>query len=65
MLTDFLEDEQLLIRPLLRECGNMNMAGGRKLKFTFYFMESTHEPLHLDKLSFERRQIMGISTSFI
>jgi hypothetical protein len=41
------------------------MAGGRKLKFTFYFMESTHEPLHLDKLSFERRQIIDIPTSFI
>jgi hypothetical protein len=33
-----LEDEQLLIRPLLRESKNMNMAGGWMLKFTFYFI---------------------------
>jgi hypothetical protein len=26
------------------------MAGGLNSKFTFYFMETTHEPFHLDKL---------------
>jgi hypothetical protein len=30
-----LEDEQLLIRPLLKESKNINMAGGWNLKFTF------------------------------
>jgi hypothetical protein len=48
----YLEDEQLLISPLLRESKNMNMVGGSKLKFTFNFMERTHEPLHIVKLSF-------------
>jgi hypothetical protein len=24
------------------------MAGGNNLKFTFYVMETTHEPLHLE-----------------
>jgi hypothetical protein len=37
----WLEDEQLLIRPLLREYKNMNMAVGWMLKFTFYFMENS------------------------
>jgi hypothetical protein len=46
------EDKQLLIRPLLREAKNTNMAGGCNLKFTFYFMETTHEPLQSDKWSF-------------
>jgi hypothetical protein len=41
--------EQLLIRPLLRKIKNTNMAGGWKLKRTFYFMETTQEPLQLDK----------------
>jgi hypothetical protein len=44
-----LKGEQVLIRPLKRKTKNMYMAGGRKLKFTFYFMERTHELLHLDK----------------
>jgi hypothetical protein len=37
----------------LRESKNMNTAGCLKLKFTFYFMESTHDWLHSVKLSFE------------
>jgi hypothetical protein len=49
-----LEDEQLLIRQLLQECKNVNMAGGWKLKFTFCILERTHEPLHLVKWSFVR-----------
>jgi hypothetical protein len=60
-----LEDEQLLMRPLLRESKNMNMVGSLKLKFTFYFMERTHEPLHLVKRSFVHWKIMDIPTSFI
>jgi hypothetical protein len=28
-------------------------------------MEKTHEPLHLDKLSFERWKIIDIPTSFV
>jgi hypothetical protein len=44
---------------------NMDMAGGWELKFTFYFMERTHEQLHLVKLSSVHRKVMDISTSFI
>jgi hypothetical protein len=45
----------------------MNMAGGYMLKFTFYFTEGTHEPLHLesDKLSFVHWKIMDVPRSFI
>jgi hypothetical protein len=32
-----------------------NMAGGWKFKFTLYFIEKTHEPLHLDKVRYNRR----------
>jgi hypothetical protein len=46
------EDEQLLMRPLMRESKNINMASGWMVKFTFYFMNRTHEPLHLVKWSF-------------
>jgi hypothetical protein len=61
-----LEDEQLLIRPLLRESKNVNITGGWKLTFSFYFMNRTHEPLHLDKWSFVVYwKIMNITTSFI
>jgi hypothetical protein len=60
-----LEDEQLLLRSLLWESKNVNMAGGWKLKLTFYFMERTHEPLHLDKLSFVCWKTMDIPTRFI
>jgi hypothetical protein len=41
------------------------MASGLKLKFTFCSMETTHEPLHLDKLSLVQWKIMNIPTSFI
>jgi hypothetical protein len=44
---------------------NMNMAFGWKLKFTFYFMDSTHEPLHLDKWSLVHWKVMDIPTRFI
>jgi hypothetical protein len=62
-----LEDEQLLIRPLLLESKNMNMACSWMLKFTFYFMDRTREPLRLDKWSFVHWRIMDIHvpTSFI
>jgi hypothetical protein len=59
-----LTDEQLFIRPLLWESKNINVMSGWKLKFTFYFMERTYKPLHLDR-SFVHWQIMDISTSFI
>jgi hypothetical protein len=42
------EDEQLLIRPLLRESKNTHKSGSWKLKFAFYFIDRTHELLHLD-----------------
>jgi hypothetical protein len=54
-----------LIRPLLRKSKSMDMAGGWKLKFALYFMEKTHEPLHLDKWSFVHWRITNIPTSFI
>jgi hypothetical protein len=41
------------------------MAGCWKLKFTSYFMEATHEPLHWDKRSLVLWNIMDIPTSFI
>jgi hypothetical protein len=47
-----LKDGQLLIRLLLQKNENTNIVGGWKLKFTFYFMEKTHELLHLEKWSF-------------
>jgi hypothetical protein len=56
------EDEQLLTRPLLRECKNTKMAVCSKLYFIFYFMERTHEPLHLEKWSFVRWKILDIRT---
>jgi hypothetical protein len=43
----------------------MNMAGRWVLKFTFYFMERTHETLHLVKWSFVHWKIMNMPTSFI
>jgi hypothetical protein len=51
-------NKQLLIRTLLRKTKNTNMVGGWKLKFTFDFMNTTHEPLHLDELSFIQRKVM-------
>jgi hypothetical protein len=59
------EDEQLLIRLLLRNTKNTNMAGDWNLKFTFYFLQTTHEPLHSDKWSFVQSTIMDIPTGFI
>jgi hypothetical protein len=47
-----LRDKQLLIRPFLRKSKNSNMADGLKSKLTFRFMDRTHEPLYLRKLSF-------------
>jgi hypothetical protein len=44
-------DEQLLMRPFSEGKKNVNVEGGWKLKFVFCFMETTHEPLHLDKRS--------------
>jgi hypothetical protein len=35
------------------------------LKFTCYFMERTHETLHLDKLRFVHLNVINIPTSFI
>jgi hypothetical protein len=43
----FLDYKHLLVRSCLRETKNIHMESGRMLKFTFYFMERTHEPLHL------------------
>jgi hypothetical protein len=40
-------------------------GGGWKLKFTFYYKQTTHEQLHLDKWSFVQLKIMDIPTSLI
>jgi hypothetical protein len=61
----YLEDEQILIRPLLWKSKNMNMVDIWQLKLTFYFMESTHELLYLVKWSFVHWKIMDIPTGFI
>jgi hypothetical protein len=60
-----LEHEKVLIRPLLRESKNTNIAGGWHLKFKFCFMERRLEPLHFEKLSFVHWKIMDIPTSLI
>jgi hypothetical protein len=41
------------------------MVVGWNLKFTFYFMETAHEPLLLEKWNFVQWKIMDIPTSFI
>jgi hypothetical protein len=62
----FSEDEQLLITSLLRESKNANVAGGWTLKFTFYFVEKTHEPLHLRHTKLcTTLKIMDTPTGFI
>jgi hypothetical protein len=43
------EAEQLITRPLLWKIKYTNMASSQNLKFMFYLMETTHEPIHLDK----------------
>jgi hypothetical protein len=48
MLTDL----QRMNRQLLRKTKDTNTSGGWSLKFTFNFMVTTHEPLHLDKSDF-------------
>jgi hypothetical protein len=45
---------------LLWKTKNLNMAGSWKLKFILYCLETTHEPLHLDKWSFVQWKIMNI-----
>jgi hypothetical protein len=59
-----LEDENLFLSPLLRNPKNTNMMGGLNVKFTFYFMEKTHKPLHLDKRSLVQWKITDMATSF-
>jgi hypothetical protein len=34
-------------------------------EFTFYFVDITHEPLHLDKLSFVQWTIVDMPTGFM
>jgi hypothetical protein len=59
------EDKQLFIRSFLRETKNTNMAGGWMLKQTYCLMETTHEPLQLDKRNVVQWKIMRIPKSFI
>jgi hypothetical protein len=44
-----LEDEQLLVRQFFLMTKNTKVESGRKLKFTFCFMETTLELLQLDR----------------
>jgi hypothetical protein len=53
------EYEQLSTRPLLRE-KQIENTGGWNLKFTFYFMETILEPLHVAKWSFVQIKVMDI-----
>jgi hypothetical protein len=39
-------DEQLLMKPVLSETKNTNMAAIWMLKFIVCFVEATHKPLH-------------------
>jgi hypothetical protein len=41
------------------------MAVVSMLKFIVCFVETTHEPLHLDKLTLVEEEIMDIPISFI
>jgi hypothetical protein len=43
------KDEQLLERPFFQKQKNTNMAAVWMLKFIVCFVETTHEPLYLDK----------------
>jgi hypothetical protein len=56
------EEEQLLIRPHLRKTKSTAMVGGWRLKFTFCFVATAHEPLHsqFDERSFVQWKIMDI-----
>jgi hypothetical protein len=57
---------QLLIRPLLRETKNTKMASCWKLKWrTYCLMETTHEPLQVDKRNSLQWKIVDMPTSFI
>jgi hypothetical protein len=48
-----LEAEQLLIRQRLQKIKkSANMEGGLKLKFIFYFKDTTHKSLHIEEWSF-------------
>jgi hypothetical protein len=51
LYSDSSEDEQLLIRPLLSNKKEKYEYGDRfKHKLKFCVMETTHEPLHLNKV---------------
>jgi hypothetical protein len=43
----------------------MNMEGGWILELKSSFMNTTHEPLHLDKSSMVQHNIMNIPPAFI
>jgi hypothetical protein len=55
------KDEQLLIRSFLSK--NTNMVAVWMLKFVVCFVETTHEPLHLDKWTFIITWLYGVSYS--
>jgi hypothetical protein len=59
-----LEDGQVLIGSLLQKFKNMNTAGVRMLKFTFYFMERTPKPFQLVRWSFVHWKIVEIPYTF-
>jgi hypothetical protein len=43
------KERELSVRPFLREINNENVEENWILEFIFCSMETTHEPLHLDK----------------
>jgi hypothetical protein len=58
------EDEELVIKPLLWKTKNTKIASGGKLKFTFYSVERTHEPLRLNEWSSEHWKVTHMQALF-
>jgi hypothetical protein len=54
------KDKQLLVMSLWRKTKNASMAVGWKFKYVYYFMEGTHEQLHLDIWRFVHWKIIDI-----
>jgi hypothetical protein len=60
-----LKDEQLLIRPFLSKTKKYEHGRRLNVKIHSLFCETTHEPLHLDKLTLVEKEIIEIPISFI
>jgi hypothetical protein len=58
------EDKQLFNQITFVKNKNTNMDGGWYLKFTFCYMETTHEPMDLDKTKFSTMKDHGHTWKF-